>query len=226
MKKYLPTRRRKTLRRFLIFLVFLALSLYISPYGFLPAQSLRSFEEAHLTGKTEILHRGADRSLPIRGITLPTLSENDSALVWCLHRFHPMLGWYPVVGIAVDCSGDAPFSVGYSSIYDHRNGKSFCVFCGRIRDARIASVELWMFPLYDSDLSPSDTSGILVTRQAGFHAGDGWENFCLYGEELQKRVNGSDGEVPALRPWVRCYDADGALLFSEEVTCRWSTSMG
>ena len=223
-KKYNRTRKRKALRRSIIAVLLILTAIFVSPFNFLPSQSLRLQEDDRLTGRTHITRYML--KLPMRpgAIALATLSESENAVVWCMHKYNLVLGWYPSSGTEADCSGDAPAVAADCWISRSKTDENGSVFIGRVMDDRIASVEIVV--RVDHPTNPPSQEYICMARQDGFDRTDGPETFCLYAEDSHQYYTNPDGTILGIVPMIRCYDDAGEMIYSAEMNQSWSTSMG
>lgn len=226
--KYLPTRKKKAVIRWSIVIALVLLALFISPFHFLPSQSLRYFEDDRMTGRTKIIDRQFSVPLKIPGVQLATLSENENAVVYCIHTYNLITGWYPHAGTEADCS-EAGKAVYASRLFasSSQTESSGAVFIGRIMDDAIDRVEIvadfakyaWLHP----DATPENR---VIASQDGFARKDGPETFCLsvhFGEDFPRN---EEGQRCSFESVIRCYDAAGALLYCEEIKDGWAASLG
>ena len=223
-KKFNPTRKRKALRRSIIAALLILTAIFVSPFNFLPSQSLRLQEDDRLTGRTHITRYML--KLPMRpgAIVLATLSENENAVVWCMHKYNLFMGWYPSSGTEADCSGDAPAFAADCWISRSETDEHGAVFIGRVTDDRIASVEIVARVLAPAYLQPQED--VIFARQDGFDRTDGPETFCIYAEDAEHSYMLPDETLCGIEPMIRCYDAAGGMIYSAEMNQSWSTSLG
>ena len=223
-KKFNRTRKRKALRRSIIAALLILTAIFVSPFNFLPSQSLRLQEDDRLTGRTHITRYML--KLPMRpgGIALATLSESENAVVWCMHKYNLVLGWYPSSGTEADCSGDAPAVAADCWISRSETDEHGAVFIGRVMDDRIASVEI--VAKIDRPTYPPSQEYVSIARQDGFDRTDGPETFCIYAEDSEQYYTQPDGTVLGFVPMIRCYDAAGEMIYSAGMNQSWSTSLG
>ena len=223
-KKYNRTRKRKALRRSIIAALLILSSIFVSPFNFLPSQSLRLQEDDRLTGRTHITRYMT--KLPMRpgSIALATLSENENAVVWCMHKYNLFMGWYPGSGTEADCSGDAPAVAADCWIGRSETDEHCAVFIGRVMDDNIASVEI--VARVDRPTYPPSQEYVSIAWRDGFDRMDGAETFCIYAEDSEQYYMEPDGTMLSFVPMIRCYDAAGGMIYSAGMNQSWSTSLG
>jgi len=234
--KYIPVRRKKALRRLGIAAALLALVLLCSDTALTPLGSLRRQEAVRLTGRTEITRYITDLPIRVPGVHVATLSESENAVVFCLHRFHLLLGWYADSGAEADCSGsDQPLYAAFNTISSRTQEEQdgFCaVVFGRVTDERIERVVLWddlthhYAEPYPEGTLPELMEDVLLGQQAGFSGQAGEKSFFFVTDNPLRQEETSDGFPLRSEYRIEAYDADGALLWSAPVKAGWATSLG
>lgn len=110
----LPTRRRLALRSLVLAAVWLLAANHVFGIGLLlPVQAVRQAEETAGTGRTDVMTWTRE---PDVGKTMRVyLSANDSAVL-LTPVYLSVCGWMDGGGLALDCSGQAPFYAGWRKL--------------------------------------------------------------------------------------------------------------
>lgn len=139
MRKELPTRRQKALRRILMAALLLALANGLLHIGYLlPLQALGYTEQLQGTGRTKTV--SAFWEPEMHRFQRMYLSENECATMLSSAYLSP-LGWASGSGIALDCAGEAPLHAGHMDM-TWQDTDTVHYFFGRVDDPAIASLHV------------------------------------------------------------------------------------
>ena len=225
--KYLPTRKKKAIRRWALVIVLALCSSFVTHFSFLPVQSLRIQEDDRLTGQTKIISRYFESPIKIPGIQMATISESDNALVYCLHSYNLLIGWYPLAGAEVDLSqAEKPVNAAVLHISCQKTEESGAVVVGKILDERIRRIDMEAdFSAYEWIYKDQELPENYLLGQITLPDGTNGKDVFYLPIRNSAYPNGEDSPF-YFKPLMNCYDANGKLIYSESMEWAWSTSIG
>lgn len=139
---FLPSRRKRALRRVLIAAATLFLVNRIFLIGLLfPIQAIRHCEEREGVGRTAVVCRDWAREIYKTGLVYLTENENVTMLSGARLTLY---GWMDNFGVPVDCTEETPIHGGWWAMSRQGRDSLFYVF-GRVDDPRIdlLTVQVW-----------------------------------------------------------------------------------
>lgn len=214
LRKQLPTRRRRALKRLAVLLILVVFLSVFHLYAFLPGQAVWLSEEKCNTGPTEVVFRQwLPRCRAVKG-TKPQLMylsvKGDTALL-TLTSYELRIaqtGWNPTLMQNYDCAAGAALSGDAAFLYEGREVVGFL----RIGDPTVTEVEVSFQALQEWQENTHTWKrtevAALRTTAAEWTERDGYR-YALLAADIQEWPENTAFGAAYLR--VAAYDKEGRL---------------
>ncbi len=208
-----PTRRKLTLRRWVLVLALLAAGYFLLPAPFFPTQTLRFQERENAIGRTTIIQRET------AGPVLFFLSKNDHVLFLTGHRYYFPYGWMDFGEFPLDLTQeDGPVAALSVRCIDQEKSWNHLMLFGVVREdeavsVRVKDAQIW--PLEGTSFQPGDQvwTGEILTDRDGLR-------YFWFGQDLEPSLT-------ALRfDTLEVLDKTGRVLCTYDLSEQYNSVSG
>lgn len=209
-REKLCSRKRRVVRRFVVFLVVLLAVNHFLQMGFLlPIQGIRQVEERQGVPHGVVLDRLWTPEVHRTHLVYLTASEEAVTIA---DTYLSILGWIGGFGWPLDCSTGEPLYAGEMSMYRHeKDGTVYCYY-GRVDDPSIETVEVSVRGAYYKDEGEQwEEDACLTAGSEDFLDWKGHRHFLLSCQITDWPYESG------LHAWVIGYDTAGNVVTEFEI---------